>query len=73
MLPHRDSGQARVQKFDENGGFLNKWGGIGTDDGKDHGWSFTCRLSKGRYGTRIIAYDRAGNESGPGFGTLTVK
>ena len=38
-----------------------------------NGWSFTCRLSKGRYSTRIIAYDRAGNESGPGFGTLTVK
>jgi hypothetical protein len=38
-----------------------------------NGWSFTCRLSKGRYSTRIIAYDRAGNESDPGFGTLTVK
>ena len=38
-----------------------------------NGWSFTCRLSKGKYSTRIIAYDRAGNESAPGFGTLAVK
>ena len=30
-----EHGQARIQRFDENGGFLNKWGGIGTYDGKD--------------------------------------
>lgn len=43
-------------------------------DGKGaNGWTFICRLSKGKYGTRIIVCDLAGNESAPGFGTLTVK
>jgi len=39
-----------------------------------NGWSFICRLTPGRYATRITATDLAGNSSdSPGLGTLTVK